>query len=387
MPTPANGVVLLRYACYASCETVPAVESFVLKDAAEVSVPGSVVFNQVRGLELVIGFRPASSLTAGSTYTALLDGVPAVGNILVGPAVTWHDALTLTESIFEVDHPAGDAKCCAGPLDSCGNAACFRTEVDRRTTVTVGWHDGTSSEHYQYVFRRGRDRIDPAAPWSWDSGDTWFELDATEASSCYVLELKRLTDDSVQTFASRCVARPNTFTPGVHATPDRDVAEVLRGCDEPPDGYEEAWCEARAEICATSPDEPWCPELAARCATTGEGGAAGAPSTGGAPGNGGTPSVGGEPGMGGEPGNGGAPRTSGGTSSSRGGMSSGGGGAAGAASGEAGEAGHTGGSKRRFTEGCGCTVPGSGSGARASFALALAIVTLGLRRARLRRTE
>jgi MYXO-CTERM domain-containing protein len=320
-PTPANGVVLLTYSCDAGCEDTPAFENVVLRDRAGEVVPGSVIFSQVRGSDVDLAFRPESgALMEAGVYTAELDGVPPLDNILVGPAVTWNDALTVTPQIFEVDHPAGQSVCCGSPIDSCGNAPCFNEEVDRRTTLTIDWRLDLSIEHYQYLFRVGQDRIDPATPWSWDRGDTRVELDAAETSFCYVLELKRLVDDSVQTFASRCVERPEAFTPGLHRTPDEDIARVLRGCEDPPDGYEKAWCEARRETCETSPDEPWCPDFAARCAMIGEGGAGG--------------------------------------------------------SGESSEG------ERVYTEGCGCTAPGNGSRKPASFVVALALVALRLRRSR-----
>jgi MYXO-CTERM domain-containing protein len=398
-PPPANGVVLLRYACYQNCATPPAVENLVLKDEADELVPGSVVFSQVRATDLVVAFRPEpGAVTAGGVYTAELEGVSTLEGILVGPAVTWNDALTLTEEIFEVDHPWGDIRCCPGPIDSCGDAPCFRTEVERRATVTVGWGEPLSIEQYQYAFRIGDGAIDPATPWSWDSGDTRFELGEAEDSVCYVLELKRLVDDSVQTFASRCVERPDSFTPGVHPTPDEDIAEVLAGCDGPPDGYEKAWCEARRDGCETSPDEPWCSEFAARCAMIGTGGAAGAPSVGGTAGNGGTTDRGGTSNGGtsnGGTSNGGTSNggtSNGGTgpsggSSGRGGSSARGGDAGDSNGGTTGEAGDEGESRRVVTEGCGCSVPGSRSRWPAGLALAFALVALRLRRAAQRRSH
>jgi MYXO-CTERM domain-containing protein len=396
-PAPANGVVLLRYACYSGCETLPTVGNLLLKNEADALVPGSVVFSQARASELIIAFRPEpGAVTEGSVYTAELEGVPTVSGILVGPAMTWNDALTLTDEIFEVDYPIGETECCKGPIDLCGNLPCFHAQVDRRTAVTIGWYDPLSIEHYQYVFRIGTDGIDPAAPWSWDGGDTRFELDATEDSVCYVLELKRLADDSVQTFASRCVERPGTFTPGPHPTPEVEIAEVLAACDEPPDGYEAAWCEARKELCEVSPDEVWCEAFTARCAMTGAAGAAGGPNVagstgdGGAMNSGGTTSSGGTAGAaaGGTGGGAGSSGAQGGTAGGplTGGTSSnlsgaGGTGEAGAPDGEAGEAGEAGGGKRVLTKGCGCAVPGNGSREPASLALVLALAALGLRRA------
>src|SRR5687768_4923802 len=100
-PTPANGVMLLRYACYMGCETPPNVESLRLKGEAGELVPGSVIFSQAFDTELEIAFRPEpGALTEAGVYTAELEGVPTVAGILVGPAMTWNDALTLSEDIF-----------------------------------------------------------------------------------------------------------------------------------------------------------------------------------------------------------------------------------------------------------------------------------------------
>jgi MYXO-CTERM domain-containing protein len=318
---------------------------------------------------------------------------------LIGPAVTWNDALAPTEQIFEVDYPDGEQQCCTGPIDSCGNTPCFREQVERRTAVTVGWYDGASIEHYQYVFRLSRDVSDAAAPWTWDNGDARFELEPTEDTACYVLELKRLADDSVQTFASRCVEQPDTFTPGTHLPRDEDLEGVLQACDEPPDGYEEVWCKARQPLCESSPDEPWCVELAARCAVSGAGGAAGASGEGAAggetPGSGGMAGGGGT--AGGAGGNAGSTAGKGGRAGSSGASTGGGGGQAaggtrstppgaggtaegGAPDGEAGEASQ---GRTVLTKGgCGCAAPGNVPREPALLALAAALAAVARRRRR-----
>lgn len=408
-PAPANGAVVLRYACISGCGTLPDVEQLVLKGPGDALVPGSVVFSQARATELVIAFLPEpGALIEAASYTAELAGVPTVAGILVGPAVTWHDALTLTDEVFETDRPTGESVCCSGPIDSCGQTPCFYPQVERSTSVTVGWYDSQSIEHYQYVFRIGQGSIEPGAPWSWDAGETQFQLDPTEDSACYVLELKRLVDDSVQTFASRCVDQPQSFMPGPHMAGEEDIAAVLGTCDEPPDGYQGLWCETRREMCELSPDEPWCAGLAALCAVDGGAGAAGASSvagSGGSAGNGGRANNGGSAGRGGSAGNGGTAGSSvsmggrGGSSGAQGGtagrsavggtssMPSGAGGTAaepGNPDGEAGAAGEPSTDKTVHTKGCGCSVPGAGSREPASFALALALVALQLRRTRSR---
>jgi MYXO-CTERM domain-containing protein len=178
----------------------------------------------------------------------------------------------------------------------------------------------------------------------------------------------------VQTFESRCLDQPATFTPGAHPTPEEDVASVLAACDAPPAGYEDTWCEARRETCEGRSEE-FCLAFVERCEMTGGAGAAGGPNVGGASGNGGATGTAG-------------------TTSGRGGSSGAQGGAAGASvtggtastagaggTGEAGSSGESGG-KRVFTKGCGCAVPGSGSREPE----ALVLVALGLIALRRRRT-
>jgi hypothetical protein len=146
-PIPANGVVVLGYYCYADCEPVPDAETLVLRTEDDELVPGSVVFTQTVGAELVVAFRPEpGALTPGSELTAELEGVPAFTGILIAPELTWSDALPLTDEILEVDYPIGETQCCPSPLDSCGNGQCFRTEIERRTAIDLRWDSDPSLE-------------------------------------------------------------------------------------------------------------------------------------------------------------------------------------------------------------------------------------------------
>jgi MYXO-CTERM domain-containing protein len=210
----------------------------------------------------------------------------------------------------------------------------------------VSWGDGLSLEPYQYAFRLTRGGSDPVTTWSWHQAHTEVELNVTDDSVCYVLELKRLVDDSVQTFEERCVEQPDDFTSGLRTTPEDDIAQVLRVCHEPPAGYEGAWCEARRETCEVSPDEVWCAAFTERCAAIGTGGTAGVGGNGGRAGGGGTTS----------------------TTTGAGGT---------------GEAGGEGASDagRVQTKGCGCALPGNGSREPMSLGL-VALCLLALRRRR-----
>lgn len=347
-----------------------------------------MVFSELLDTALHIAFLPeAGALAVGGAYTAELDGVAPLEDILVGPAITWSDPLTLSESIFEVDHPTGEPQCCPAPVDSCGNTPCFRTQIERRTTVSLRWDEDLSIEAFQYVFRLGRDAIDPATPWSWNAPGVQFELDPAEDSACYVLELKRLVDDSVQTF-SRCIEQPAGFTPGLHMTPKKDVKALLEECDEPPDGHEEIWCEARLPPCESRPDDAWCADLHARCAMPGSGGAAGASNI---AGDGGTSGGGDIAGGGGEAGaSGGTAGSSavqggvGGTSETGGAPSlpAGAGGTADAGAPDADAGDGAGEGKRVVTKACGCALPGHGSRDPTAVALALALAAATITRRR-----
>jgi MYXO-CTERM domain-containing protein len=371
-PIPANGVLVLGYYCVKDCEPHPVAENLVLKTDADEVVPGSVVFTQTIGPELRIAFRPEpGSLIPARQYIAELEGVPPFSELLVAPDVTFSDTLALTDDIREVDSPTGETVCCSGPIDSCGGTPCFRTQVERRTVVDLRWGNESSLEAFQYVFRLTRDGADEPTPWTWQRNGTSFELDETEESACYVLELKRLLDDSVQTYESRCLEQPETFSPGLHTTPEEDVADVLQACDAPPEGYENAWCEARRETCEGRTEE-FCVTFAERC----EGmGTAGGPNVAGAAGTAGAAS-----GAGGSTaargGAAGAPVTGGTTSTA------GSGGTAGESGNEGGSSGESGG-RRVYTEGCGCAVPGRGSRTPVS----LVLVALGLVALRRRRTS
>jgi MYXO-CTERM domain-containing protein len=385
---PANGVVVLNYTCYFSCETPPDPESFTLTSNAGVLVPGSVVLSGTRAADSFVVFRPGEeALSAGGVYTAELEGVASAVEVTVGPDLTWTDTFTPTDDISELDHPAGETVCCTGPLDSCGGTPCFRTEVERRTAVSVTWGDGSTPEDTQYAFRILRDGTDVGVPWSWNGASTGFELAATEDSDCYVLELQRLVDGVIQTFEERCIERPGTFTPGLHPTPDESIAGVLATCDAPPAGYEDAWCEARSALCEGSTDA-WCAGHAELCADIGAGGA------GGASGSGGTTDTGGTAGAtGGSSGSSGAQGGSAGSSATGGSNATGGssgatpgtGGTSGTGEGGTpgdGEAGETGdgGGERVLTKGCGCSIPGKTSRESLPALAALGLLAFGLRR-------
>jgi MYXO-CTERM domain-containing protein len=386
---PANGAVVMRYGCYYNCDVVPDGTTFTLTAAGgallDSSVAGEVVLTgALDQYTHYVVFRPEpGELVAGESYTAAIEGVDPVSNVIAEPEVTWTDPVSLSDEIFEIDQPAGDTVACTGPLDTCGNYPQFRTMIERITAVSVTWGDASQLDTLtQYAYRIvPSGAVDLPVPWSWNGGSAGFVLDEAEDSTCYVLELQKLVDGTVSTFEERCLERPETFTPGLQPNPEENIVSVLAGCDAPPDGYVDQWCAGRTAHClGDAANTVYCERFAELCADDGgEGGSAGMPpATGGSagvPGSGG--SAGSSAGSGGEPRGGSA-----GQGASGGGPGTGGNGATGGSSdGDAGETSDDGGGERVYTKGCGCAVPGTSKDTPSSVALAaLGLAALGLRR-------
>jgi MYXO-CTERM domain-containing protein len=382
--TPTNGVVIINYTCYVGCEDVPDPESFTLTDASGELVPGAVVLSGEGSSSRYLIFRPEpGALADGSSYTAALEGATALEGVEGGPEITW-STIAPTDEMFEIDQPAGDTVTCTGPLNSCGGLPSFQKMVDRQSAVSVTWGDESKADTLtQYAYRIVRSGDADPGPWLWNGGGTAFTLAETEESVCYVLELQRLADGSVQTFDERCLERPDTFTPGMHPNPDENIRSVLTACDAPPDGYTDLWCEARSAQClGDNPNPTYCERFAELCSDdVAAGGTGGAPPvTGGAAGvSGSGGSAGSDAGSGGT-GSGGAPR--GGSAGTAAGGTSGSGSGAGAAGGsDDGGAGSDDDGERVHTKGCGCALPGRGTNRPATLALAaLGLAALVMRR-------
>ena len=367
--TPANGALVMHYACYMACETEPDPETFRLKTPMGEPVAGSVVLTGTKDSLRFIVFRPESALIAGDTYSVELEGLMPFTYVSVGPEITWKTDFTLTDEFIGIDQPHGESICCTGPIDSCGGTPCFRTEIDRKIGVHVSWDDGQTAESAQYAYRILLDGDEDDVAWSWNGASAGFEPDAAQTSVCYVLELQRLSDGFVHRFEERCLERPEDLDPGIYPAPDQDIAAVLASCDAPPEGYEGPWCSVRADLCTPSED-PWCENYVEICLDDGEGGA----SSGGTSGSAGSSS-----------GSGGRGGSGAGTGGSSGGTHAGTGGSGEAGGPDRGNAGDTGdGSddgERVYTKGCGCAVPGS----RRNNGLDWALGAFGLAASALRR--
>lgn len=393
---PVNGAVVMKFNCYYDCDMVPDASTFTLTAASgalgTLVVPGEVVLSgALDEYSHYVVFRPEpGSLVAGESYTAEIQGMDPVTDVIAEPALTWTDPIVISDEMSEIDQPAGETVTCAGPPDTCGGLPQFRTMIDRVTVVSVKWGDGvTLDTGLQYAYRLiPSGAVDLPVPWSFNGHSAGFTLEAAEDSVCYVLELQRLVDGSVQTFEERCLERPATFTPGLHPNPEENIEGVLASCDAPPDGYVDEWCAGRSGHClGDAPNASYCERFAELCSDVGgEGGTAGTPpitgGSAGVPGSGG--SAGASAGSGGAPRGGSAGEGASGSGPGTGGSEPGTGGSGGSNDGDAGESsGDDGGGDRVYTKGCGCSLPGSGDDTRAGIALAaLGLAALGVRRRR-----
>jgi MYXO-CTERM domain-containing protein len=257
-PVPANGAVVVTYECNTGCSKEPDPESFLLKTTSGATVPGRVILTGTSETDKFVVFRPEpGELIADREYVPELGRARVERNVRVLPDVTWKTNITPTDEIFEVARQHGETVCCAGPLNSCGQAPCFSTELERKTTVRVTWDDGSSEESTQYAYRFLLDGDDTDVSWSWNGPGASFTLDETASSVCYVLELQRLADGVVHRLEDRCLEQPDDFTPGIHRRSDEAVSEELTSCNAPPPDYEAEWCAALADHCAVSSGS-WC---------------------------------------------------------------------------------------------------------------------------------
>lgn len=264
-PVPANGAVVVTYQCNTDCRKKPGPESFRLKTTSGAAVAGSVVLSGgSEGAEFLV-FRPEpGELVADREYVPELGSARITENVRVVPDITWTTSITPTEEIFEYKHSSGERVCCDGPLNSCKQPPCFYTEIEHRTAVRVTWEIGSTEERTQYAYRFSLDGDDTDVPWSWNGPSASFELETTTSSVCYTLELQRLADGFVHRLEHRCIEQPLHFTPGIHRRSDEAIADELAACNDPPKGYEAAWCAGLDAYCEAR-GEPWCDEYPDIC--------------------------------------------------------------------------------------------------------------------------
>ena len=264
---PTDGIVIVTYSCSSECAAFDS-PPIVVRDAATgAEVPGATSpLPDVPEASHAYGFRPTEPLALGS-YEVDLGNVRMLSGSafqVVPPVAVDFDLLGFMRTLDAFERDEGEKTCCPIDPDTCGKSQfCYTEEFQRLLSAGVEWKSyAVPSGLGQYLARATwNDR----GPEDWAprySSSATFEVAADEY--CYVLEFKSLADGTVTTLDAQCMAHPSSVTLGHYEKDPSDLRSSLGYCNEPPDGLEDAWCEARAERCAPlSPTH--CTNLVALC--------------------------------------------------------------------------------------------------------------------------
>jgi MYXO-CTERM domain-containing protein len=90
--------------------------------------------------------------------------------------------------------------------------------------------------------------LDKKTVWGGYVGQT-YDVAATEY--CYQLTYKSLVDGTTVEKERTCVPHGNAGATGVFPANAAQLREAVEACASPPEGFEQAWCSARAAYCGT----------------------------------------------------------------------------------------------------------------------------------------
>ncbi|WP_437714278.1 hypothetical protein WMF45_49350 [Sorangium sp. So ce448] len=264
---PLDGVIVVRLSCYSNCpESAPVLlvtdkitgeaVSGTLEEVAEIA---EVVAGQ---RESVLAFRPAAPLVEGHTYQIALEGeqrgtVPwetrasAAVDMDVGaiPVETW---------VAVQERWRGEASCCVADLGSasCGPLeACVAEEVEHYVTVSLdltGEEDSGVRQYVQIVTFSSPDGKELDTQTFWD-GNPSHTYDVAATEYCYQITYKSLIDGTTVETERACVPHGDAGATGVFPADPAQIAANIGACSSPPQGFEEAWCSARAAFCEEAP--------------------------------------------------------------------------------------------------------------------------------------
>lgn len=280
---PADGVVIVTTHCFA--QTRACFEGG-LPDELEVvdritrePVPGAVV--RVEGslaADGKIAWRPDAPLTPRRQYEvtwqptapsfALLDYV-----FDVLPEASWDASdIVMTSRLEMLTEEQEHVSCTLNGPSTCGSgsqAATFHIATKLRTypalAIEVDATRSPQSSAEQLVLSaafwvEGED--EPALqelPWL-NGVDAWHEFAEAAESYCYRVQVKSLIDDSLAMHEG-CEEHGDLGQVGTRVLSENDNGYKFAACAEAPEGFEDVWCRARAEVCETA--EPC--EMPAEC--------------------------------------------------------------------------------------------------------------------------
>lgn len=257
---PLDGVIAARVSCYSNCPESAPVLVVKDKDTGEV-VSGTqeeVADVPVGEGESLLVFRPAAPLIDGHTYEVTAEGQNSTAALLETLASAAVDmdvgAVPVNANVSVNERWHGETSCCTadrGP-GACGlEEICVADEVERYVTVFLdvsGGEDRGVRQYVQVFTFSSPDGKELGKKTVWD-GFVDGTYDVAAAEYCYQLTYKSLIDGTTVEKERTCVPHGDAGATGVFPADAARIGEAVEECASPPEGFEQAWCSARAAYC------------------------------------------------------------------------------------------------------------------------------------------
>ncbi|AUX38929.1 uncharacterized protein SOCE26_003100 [Sorangium cellulosum] len=257
---PLDGVIVARVSCYSSCpESAP---ELVVKDKDTGEVQSGtqeeVADVPASESERLLAFRPAAPLVDGHIYQVGVEGQTLGVEILETQASAALDmdvgAIPVQANVRVEERWHGETSCCTADLGpgACGlQESCVADEVERYVTFSLDANGGADHGAGQYVkiftfSSPDGEELGKRTVWEGFLTET-YDVAATEY--CYQLTYKSLADGTTVEKERTCVPHGDAGATGVFPADAARIVETVKACSSPPEGFEQAWCSARAAYC------------------------------------------------------------------------------------------------------------------------------------------
>ncbi|WP_437589778.1 hypothetical protein [Sorangium sp. So ce1000] len=259
---PLDGVIVAQAGCYSNCPESAPVLVVKDKETGEVlsGTQAEVADVPVREGDSLLAFHPTAPLVDGHTYQVTVEGQnisAAIWETQASAAVDMDvGAIPVQANVGLGERWHGETSCCTAyrGAGSCGpDESCVAEEVERYVTFYLdvgGGADHGVQQYVQIVTFLGPDgkELDKKTAWEGYVSQT-YDVAATEY--CYQLTYKSLVDGATVEKERACVPHGDAGATGVFPADAAIISEAVEACASPPEGFEEAWCSARAAYCKT----------------------------------------------------------------------------------------------------------------------------------------
>ncbi|WP_437608309.1 hypothetical protein WMF20_47010 [Sorangium sp. So ce834] len=261
---PLDGVIVARVNCYYNCPESAPVLVVTDKATGEVltGAQEEVADVPVSEGESLLAFRPAAPLVDGHTYQVTVEQQSIGAEIWETQASAAVDmdvgAVPVQANVVVEERWHGETSCCIDDGWTCGpEEVCVAKEVERYVKVYLDVSGGVDHGVGQYVqtftfSSPDGEELGKKTVWEGFLG-TSYDVAATEY--CYQLTYRSLVDGTTIEKERTCVQHGDAGATGVFPADAATIDETVEGCAAPPEGFEEAWCRARAARCERHPSE------------------------------------------------------------------------------------------------------------------------------------